>query len=67
MKPSPETIETLRNIETEVGAGRVLIPRTEAEHTWNNAHERALSIIGGYKRGEGLFQMTAEMKRLREP
>lgn len=61
-KPSDETIATLRNISTEIGAGMVLVPRTDAEHAHNNACDRALAIIHNYRDGCGLFQMTADIK-----
>jgi hypothetical protein len=57
-QPSPEIIETLRNIKTEIGAGMVLIPRSLAEQAHNNACERANAIIQNYIEGFGLFQMT---------
>ncbi len=64
-KPSEETREILRNIKTEIGAGMVLIPRTEAEHAHNNACERAKAIISNYYDGCGLFQMTRDIQKRR--
>ena len=46
-------------VETELCAGMVLVPVTEADKVWNQAHQRAIGILRNYKRGEGLFQMTA--------
>ena len=62
MKPNTETIETLRNIKTEIGAGMVLVPLTAAERAHNNACERANHIISNYIEGYGLFQMTAKLR-----
>jgi len=61
-KPSKETLEILRNIQTEIGAGMVLIPRSDAEHAHNNACDRANRIISNYAEGYGLFQMVADGK-----
>lgn len=66
-KPSAETVEVLRNIETEIGAGRVLGPRVPEEVAHNNACERALAIVAMYRRGEGLFQIVADIKARRVP
>jgi len=62
--PSPETLEILRNIRTEIGAGMVLKlgPLSQLEQVHNNACERAKSIIENYMNGYGLFQMTRGMK-----
>jgi hypothetical protein len=60
-QPSAETIEILRNIETEIGAGKAFRLDHDAQ-IWNAAHDRALEIIQSYRRGCGLFQMTADMK-----
>lgn len=57
-KPSAEMIEILRGIRTEIGAGMVMFPKSEAEHAHNNACERANTIIFNYIEGYGLFQMT---------
>jgi len=54
----PQLREVLGWIKTEIGAGKVLVPRTEPERAHNNACERALSIISNYADGVGLFQMT---------
>jgi hypothetical protein len=62
-KPTADTIEILRNIKTEIGAGMMLFPKTQAEHAHNNACERANSIIDNYMGGFGLFQMTRNMKK----
>jgi hypothetical protein len=61
-KPSAETIQTLKDIQTEIGAGMVLIPRSEADHAHNNACNRANQIIRCYAEGQGLFQMTRQME-----
>lgn len=58
MKPHPVVVETLRNIKTEIGAGKVLFPTTDTEHAYNNACDRAISIIQLYVEGCGLFQLT---------
>jgi hypothetical protein len=57
-KPSAEMIEVLRGIQTEIGAGMVLFPKSDAERAHNNACERANSIIANCIEGYGLFQMT---------
>jgi hypothetical protein len=62
MKPSPETIETLEAIRIEISAGKVLIPRYDAERAHNNACDRAIAIIKNYAEGYGLFQMTKRAK-----
>jgi hypothetical protein len=61
MKPDEKTLEILDNIQTEIGAGMVLLPRSPAEHAHNNACERANTIIQNYADGIGLFQMTRDM------
>jgi hypothetical protein len=66
-KPSKETLEALRGIRTEIGAGMVILPRTVIERTWNDAHERANQIVQNYIDGNGLFQMTAKRKRPKSP
>jgi aconitase A len=58
-KPSDETLNALRGVRTEIGAGMVLFPRTIEERTWNNAHDRANQIVQNYIDGNGLFQITA--------
>jgi hypothetical protein len=55
---SSETREVLRYIQTEIGAGMVLFPKTDAEHAHNNACDRANTIIQNYADGVGLFQLT---------
>ena len=65
MKPDAKTIEILGNIQTEIGAGMVLIPLTAAERAHNNACERAKTIVQNYKEGYGLFQMTRDLKNKR--
>ena len=60
---SRETRETLEWILTEIGAGMVLFPRSDAERTWNDAHERCKQIIANYKEGIGLFQITNRKDR----
>lgn len=45
----------------EIGAGKVLIPRTPEELAHNNACDRANAIIQNYRDGIGLFQMTREI------
>ena len=59
--PSPEVIEILRNIETEIGAGKSFGIGRDHE-IWNAAHDRALSIVAHYKQGLGLFQITKAEK-----
>lgn len=59
---SPEAREILDWILTEVGAGMCLVPKSDDEHTWNNAHERCKGIIQSYREGVGLFQMTRGAK-----
>lgn len=61
--PSQETLAALRGIQTEIRAGKVMLPKTEQERTWNNAHDRALSIVANYIEGLGLFQITARMEK----
>jgi hypothetical protein len=57
---SEETKQTLRDVSTEIGAGKVLFPMSDLERTWNDAHERTLQIIQNYSDGFGLFQMTRQ-------
>lgn len=54
---SKEVKDVLGWIRTEIIAGGVLIPTSEAEKAWNSANERAVSILEKYKEGEGLFQL----------
>jgi hypothetical protein len=62
MKPDVKTIEILQNVKTEIGAGMVLFPKSEAERAHNNACDRANTIITNYQEGYGLFQMTRDAK-----
>ena len=48
--------EAFEGAITEIRAGEVLIPKSEADKAWNDASERAISICGNYQRGRGLFQ-----------
>jgi hypothetical protein len=59
-KPSAETIQTLKDIQTEIGAGMVLIPKSEADRSYNWACDRANQIIRCYADGQGLFQLTRQ-------
>ena len=59
-QPSAETIEILRNIKTEIGAGMVMFPRGDAERGFNIGCGRANDIITNYERGYGLFQMVRD-------
>jgi hypothetical protein len=59
-KPTAETLATLENIATEIGAGKSF--GSGHDHAiWNAAHDRALEIVASYRRGTGLFQMTENM------
>lgn len=58
MTVTKEVQQTLNWILTEVGAGMCLVPKSDEEKTWNNAHERCKSIIYNYRDGIGLFQIT---------
>jgi hypothetical protein len=62
-KPTDEVRELLRDIQTEIGAGMVLFPGSNAERAHNNACDRAISIIANYREGIGLFQMTQAAKK----
>lgn len=53
--PSKETLEALRGIANEIGAGMSLHADGDSR-IWNLAHRRALAIIDSYKAGVGLFQ-----------
>lgn len=64
-KPSAETIETLRNIRMEIGAGMILIPKSDAERAYNIACDRANSIIFNYMEGCGLVQMVRDAEARR--
>lgn len=57
-KVKDETKKLLDYILTEITAGMVMIPRSENDKTWNNAHDRCKRIIGKYRNGEGIFQVT---------
>lgn len=52
---SDETRTWLSGIQTEIGAMKSMKAGTDAE-IWNNAMDRARSIIDSYKEGRGLFQ-----------
>ena len=47
-----------QGIATEIGAGKSLVANDPVAEAWNNACDRAISIVRSYERGEGLFQMT---------
>jgi hypothetical protein len=66
IKPSAETLGILNGIVTEIGAGKVMFPISEADRAHNHACERAISIIHNYREGYGLFQMTARKKKKEE-
>ena len=53
---------TFRGMKTEIGAGGVLIPKSDADRAWNSANERAIRIIEMYEQNNGLFQATANDK-----
>lgn len=46
----------LEGAVTEIGAGRVLCPISEADTSWNAACDRAMRIVRRYVDGKGLFQ-----------
>ena len=52
------------HIITEIMAGKVLMPKTEAERAHNNACDRANSIVAMYRDGRGLFQYKTANKAL---
>lgn len=56
--------EVCKWIETELCAGMVLLPNSKEDRLWNQAHQRAIGIVANYRRGEGLFQMTAPNTRI---
>ncbi len=60
-KPTEETRNTLESIITEIGAGKSF-SSDQLSQIHNAACDRAISIVRSYKRGEGLFQMTANAK-----
>lgn len=68
-RPSPETVQILRDIQSEISAGMVLklAGFTEPEQAWNNASERANKIIDNYAEGYGLFQMTRRARGRETP
>lgn len=58
-KWTPEQIEYLKGIQTEIGAGKCLINRDGLEESaYNGACDRAISIVQHYIDGFGLFMMT---------
>lgn len=61
--PSEETIQAIKGIITEIGAGKVLFPKYEGDHTHNRACDRAVSIAISYRDGYGLFQMVNRSKK----
>ncbi len=48
--------QVCRWVETEIVAGMILNPLTDADRSSNNANQRAVSILRKYAKGEGLFQ-----------
>lgn len=42
---------------TEMNAGQVLIPKTDADYAHNHATQRCVRILQGYIEGNGLFQL----------
>jgi len=48
------------HIITEITAGKVLMPKTEAEQAHNAACDRANRIVGMYRDGIGLFQNKSD-------
>lgn len=61
MKLSKETVDALEGARSEIIAGGVLIPKSDADRAYNDACFRAARIIEKYKKGGGLFQ--AEEKK----
>ena len=59
MTPSKETVDALKGLRTEIVAGKVLCPKSEADEAWNNCADRAVRILDGYKNGDGLFQVAS--------
>ena len=53
----PEVIKWFKGVQTELKAGSVLFPQSEADRAWNDANARACRIIDLYKRGDGIFQI----------
>lgn len=62
-KPSKKTLEALRGVRTEIGAGKVMFPKSDADRAWNSCADRATRIISNYLDGEGLFQIATKPKR----
>jgi len=60
---SDEMKRVLNGIRTEIVAGSVTFPKTEDDRLWNRANDRAVRIIDGYLRGEGLFQMVTTVTK----
>jgi hypothetical protein len=65
--PSAEMVQTLLNIQTEIGAGICMRPRDDAETGYNIGCHRALRIIDNYINGIGLFQIVADPLMNRGP
>lgn len=42
---------------TEIGANKVMCPKSEAERAWNESADMAIKFIRRYINGEGLFQL----------
>lgn len=53
----PEPQRSLQGLRNEILAGKVLLPKNEADLAWNNCADRALRIIDSYIAGKGLFQL----------
>lgn len=51
---------------TEIGAGQVMIPISQADHAWNDASRRAIDILRKYRDGVGLFQTPPRKRKRRE-
>ena len=56
-KVSSETLKALNGLRSEIIAGKVLVPKTNADRAWNDCADRAVGILNAYRRGEGLFQL----------
>jgi hypothetical protein len=41
----------------EFTAGKVMIPKSDEDRVWNDAHDRCIRILSRYAKGEGLFQL----------
>lgn len=59
---APSLKEILHAIQTEIGAGEVMFPKSDSERAHNNACERAIAIIKNYRDGFGLFQIVQRIK-----